>query len=153
MAPRPAIARQRLGMAAVVVGALSSCAGFVVIIVGGFPPRFSENPGTWLCAIGMLLMLAGIRPAFHSAGRTIAAAGSGHPRTARRSSASSLLARHAVSVEQMWTISELYAELERFEQAAMAAGLAESSVRTYVDRSRNFVRWLAGEFEFHGPWR
>lgn len=50
-----------------------------------------------------------------------------------------------------WTLDELYDELERFEQAARAAGLAENSVRTYVDRSRFFVRWLAGDFHFRGP--
>jgi hypothetical protein len=54
-------------------------------------------------------------------------------------------------MQTTWTISELYADLERFEHAARSAGLAESSIRTYVDRSRNFVRWLAGDFQFHGP--
>ena len=28
------------------------------------------------------------------------------------------------------------------------AGLADSSVRTYVDRSRILVRWLAGDDQF-----
>jgi hypothetical protein len=53
--------------------------------------------------------------------------------------------------EAAWTAAELHRELERFEAAARAAGLAESSVRTYVDRSRFFVRWLEGAFEFKGP--
>jgi hypothetical protein len=56
-----------------------------------------------------------------------------------------------MAMQATWTIDELYAELDRFEQAARSAGLAENSVRTYVDRSRYFVRWLAGDFEFHGP--
>ena len=28
--------------------------------------------------------------------------------------------------------------------------MAESSVRTYVDRSRIFLRWLAGYYQFQG---
>jgi hypothetical protein len=52
---------------------------------------------------------------------------------------------------QAWTIAELADELERFERAARSAGLAEASVRTYVDRSRTFVRWLAGDYQFQGP--
>lgn len=58
---------------------------------------------------------------------------------------------HRRRVDDTWTIRELLEELERFETAARGAGLAESSVRTYVDRSRIFVRWLAGEYQFHGP--
>ena len=54
-------------------------------------------------------------------------------------------------METTWTVRELLNELQRFEHAARSAGLAETSVRTYVDRSRVFVRWLAGEYEFHGP--
>lgn len=50
-----------------------------------------------------------------------------------------------------WTIAELHEELDRFEAAARRAGLAENSVDTYVGRSRIFVRWLAGDFEFRGP--
>lgn len=54
-------------------------------------------------------------------------------------------------MKDAWTLDELYGELERFERAARAAGLAENSVRTYVDRSRFFVRWLEGGFQFRGP--
>ena len=50
-----------------------------------------------------------------------------------------------------WTTVELHEALERFERAARNAGLAENSVKTYVGRSRIFVRWLEGEFEFKGP--
>jgi hypothetical protein len=53
--------------------------------------------------------------------------------------------------ESAWTAADLHRELERFEAAARAAGLAETSVRTYVERSRFFVRWLEGDFEFKGP--
>lgn len=56
-------------------------------------------------------------------------------------------------MKDSWTLEELNASLERFEAAAREAGLAESSVRTYVDRSRFFVRWLAGDFQFQGPKR
>jgi hypothetical protein len=52
-----------------------------------------------------------------------------------------------------WTIADLKDELTRFEAEARQAGLAEESVRTYVGRSRNFVRWLAGEFQSQGPRR
>jgi hypothetical protein len=52
-----------------------------------------------------------------------------------------------------WAAAELHKELERFEAAARAAGLAETSVRTYVDGSRFFVRWFQGDFEFKGPQR
>ncbi|SES42363.1 hypothetical protein SAMN05216199_3490 [Pedococcus cremeus] len=50
-----------------------------------------------------------------------------------------------------WSISDLLNELDRFEREARAAGLKEASVQTYVDRSRRFVRWLAGDFQFQGP--
>jgi hypothetical protein len=50
-----------------------------------------------------------------------------------------------------WSLTDLMDELERFEREARAAGLKENSVRTYVDRSRYFVRWLAGDFQFQGP--
>jgi hypothetical protein len=53
-------------------------------------------------------------------------------------------------MKDTWTLEELFDHLDRFEEAARAAGLAENSVRTYVDRSRYFVRWLAGDFTFRG---
>jgi hypothetical protein len=52
---------------------------------------------------------------------------------------------------QAWMIAELADQLERFERAARSAGLAETSVCTYVDRSRIFVRWSAGDCQFQGP--
>ena len=54
-------------------------------------------------------------------------------------------------MDTTWSIADLMDELERFEREARAAGLKENSVRTYVDRSPNFVRWLAGDFQFQGP--
>lgn len=50
-----------------------------------------------------------------------------------------------------WTVAELDRELQRFEREARAAGLKETTVRTYVDRSAIFVRWLAGNYQFQGP--
>jgi hypothetical protein len=54
-------------------------------------------------------------------------------------------------MDATWSVVDLGHELERFEREARAAGLKEVSVRTYVDRSRIFVRWLAGEYQFQGP--
>lgn len=54
-------------------------------------------------------------------------------------------------MDTTWSVPDLVNELERFEREARAAGLKEASVRTYVDRSRMFVRWLAGDFHFQGP--
>ena len=54
-------------------------------------------------------------------------------------------------MSDQWTVRDLEKELARFEAAARKAGLSENSVRTYVDRSRIFVRWLAGSYEFQGP--
>jgi hypothetical protein len=51
---------------------------------------------------------------------------------------------------QTWTTAELERELDRFERELRAAELAEASVRTYVDRSRMFIRWLAGEYTPQG---
>ena len=53
--------------------------------------------------------------------------------------------------EPTWSISDLQAELTRFEAAARQAGLKENTIRTYVDRSAYFLRWLDGDFEFRGP--
>jgi hypothetical protein len=54
-------------------------------------------------------------------------------------------------LKNSWTLAELHAEMDQFEVAARAAGLAETSVRTYVDDSRFFIRWLAGDSQFKGP--
>ena len=50
-----------------------------------------------------------------------------------------------------WTLRELESELLRFEAELRAAGLAENSVKTYVERSERFLRWLVGEFTPRGP--
>jgi len=46
-----------------------------------------------------------------------------------------------------WTADKLHDLLGQFEAELRAAGLAETSVRTYVDRSRYFIRWLARDYE------
>jgi len=52
--------------------------------------------------------------------------------------------------EERWSLDDLQRELIRFERELRAAGLADSSVRTYVDRSERFVRWLAGGYRPQG---
>jgi hypothetical protein len=46
-----------------------------------------------------------------------------------------------------WTAERLDWLLDRFEEELRDAGLKENSVRTYVDRSRYFVCWLADAYE------
>jgi hypothetical protein len=48
-------------------------------------------------------------------------------------------------------MAESRAELVRFESDARRAGLKEASVKTFVDRSARFLRWLDGEYQFQGP--
>ena len=50
-----------------------------------------------------------------------------------------------------WGVSELHEALGAFEAELKEAGLAQNTIRTYVDRSRNFVRWLDGDYEPRGP--
>jgi hypothetical protein len=50
-----------------------------------------------------------------------------------------------------WTVEDLRRELTRFETELRRAGLKESSVTTYVDRSGRFVSWLAGDYTPRGP--
>jgi hypothetical protein len=51
-----------------------------------------------------------------------------------------------MSSEDTWTAAKLHDQFDRFETELRSAGLAENTVRTYVDRSRYFVRWLAGDY-------
>lgn len=53
--------------------------------------------------------------------------------------------------EKSWTHDELLDELEGFERELKAAGLRDSSVRTYTDRTRTFLRWLVGDYTPQGP--
>ena len=49
------------------------------------------------------------------------------------------------------SLHDLRVELRRFERELRAAGLRDSSIETYVQRSTTFVRWLAGEYQPRGP--
>lgn len=53
--------------------------------------------------------------------------------------------------EQSWTHTELLSELAEFERELRAAGLRDSSVRTYTDRTTIFLRWLVGDYTPRGP--
>ncbi len=55
--------------------------------------------------------------------------------------------------EQRWTLKELQYELDTFERELRAAGYAENSVNTYIDRSARFLKWLAGEYKPELPKR
>ena len=46
---------------------------------------------------------------------------------------------------------ELREQLRRFERELRAAGLKESSVTTYVDRTGRFLKWLDGDYQPRGP--
>ena len=52
-----------------------------------------------------------------------------------------------------WSVQELEGELERFERELRRAGLQESSIRTYVQRSATFLRWIQGNYQPRGPIR
>ena len=52
---------------------------------------------------------------------------------------------------KVWTIEDLYEQLDAFEADLRRAGLKEASVATYVGRSRYFVRWLGGDYVPEGP--
>ena len=46
-----------------------------------------------------------------------------------------------------WTTEELYAGLERFRDELVAAGKADHTVQTYVDRAERYIRWLDGKYD------
>lgn len=50
-----------------------------------------------------------------------------------------------------WTVEALRTELCAFEKELVAHGLEPNTIRTYVDRSSLFVRWLAGDYAPRGP--
>ena len=53
----------------------------------------------------------------------------------------------AALTEQSWMFERLQEQLREFGRALRAAGLRESSVHTYTDRTRRFLRWLVGDYE------
>lgn len=52
---------------------------------------------------------------------------------------------------ESWTTDELRLELKKFEAELRAAGLKDSSVETYVDRTARFLKWLDGDYHPRGP--
>jgi hypothetical protein len=50
-----------------------------------------------------------------------------------------------------YSSAELHAELRRFEHQLRAAGLKETSVTTYIDRTSRFLKWLEGDYQPRGP--
>lgn len=52
---------------------------------------------------------------------------------------------------QRYSLAELRGELRRFEHELRAAGLKETSVTTYVDRTSRFLKWLEGDYHPRGP--
>lgn len=50
-----------------------------------------------------------------------------------------------------FTARDLHDLLSEFEAELRAAGLEETTIRTYVDRSTYFVRWLEGDYHPRGP--
>lgn len=52
---------------------------------------------------------------------------------------------------QAWTVRELRDKLDEFERELVAAKLRPTSVRTYVDRTEIFLRWLEGNYRPRGP--
>ncbi len=50
-----------------------------------------------------------------------------------------------------WTVTAMYDMLGEFEAELRAAGLEEATIRTYVDRSTYFIRWLDDDYHPRGP--
>lgn len=50
-----------------------------------------------------------------------------------------------------WSVRELHELLGEFEAELRSAGLEETTIRTYVDRSTYFVRWLDDDYHARGP--
>jgi hypothetical protein len=53
--------------------------------------------------------------------------------------------------KKCWTTTELASKIDEFHDELVRAGLAESSIQTYVERSYTFVRWLDGRYKPRGP--
>ncbi len=52
---------------------------------------------------------------------------------------------------QRYSVDELREELRRFERQLRAAGLKETSITTYADRTNRFLKWLDGDYQPRGP--
>lgn len=69
----------------------------------------------------------------------------GHPRFQRALERLGVCTQAGLMNDSL-TLDELNARLDAFEQDLRQAGLSEKTVFTYVDRSRRFLRYLAGEY-------
>ena len=54
-------------------------------------------------------------------------------------------------MQHTWTLKQFEEALKRFETELQDADLRESTIRTYMDRTQVFLRWLAGEYRPTGP--
>jgi hypothetical protein len=52
---------------------------------------------------------------------------------------------------QRYSVDEFREQLRRFESELGAAGLKESSVTTYVDRTGRFLKWHEGGYQPRAP--
>jgi hypothetical protein len=50
-----------------------------------------------------------------------------------------------------WSSDDLWKALEDFKRELEVAGLRDSSVETYVGRTKTFLRWLDGDYIPTGP--
>ena len=57
----------------------------------------------------------------------------------------------AVGRQDSWTLEELRGELQKFERELTRARLRPASIRTYVDRTDIFLRWLSSDYQPRGP--
>lgn len=62
-----------------------------------------------------------------------------------------MIAQRTVMDSQRYSVDELRAELRRFERQLRAAGLKETSITTYTDRTNRFLKWLDGDYQPRGP--
>lgn len=50
-----------------------------------------------------------------------------------------------------WTVDQLRRLIVDFEAELRDSGLEENTIRTYVDRSTYFIRWLDDDYHPRGP--
>lgn len=62
-----------------------------------------------------------------------------------------MIAQRTVMDSQRYSADELREELRRFERQLRAAGLKETSITTYTDRTNRFLKWLDGDYQPRGP--
>jgi hypothetical protein len=49
--------------------------------------------------------------------------------------------------EKAWTMQELIAELDRYEEAMQEANMTPETIQSYIDRAHRFVGWLDGDYK------